>query len=68
MKLTEAKLCNNCDEVFSGMTCPACGGDGWFVSAWIPPVAMKKGVQFRFSEDCGQEPLEKVGVVELCRA
>lgn len=41
MKLTRAKLCSECDEIFDGLehqVCPFCGEDGWNLSAWIPSL------------------------------
>ncbi len=40
MKLAEAKLCIECDEVFSGPACPSCGKhEPWkSLSEWVKPL------------------------------
>lgn len=39
MKLQEAKLCLNCDEIYTGPVCPKCATPHYaFVSTWIPPI------------------------------
>jgi hypothetical protein len=37
MKLREARLCLDCEEVFAGSeTCPACGSRAWFpIKKWL---------------------------------
>lgn len=37
MNLREAKLCLNCDEVFSGTRCPACAAlqPGFPIERWL---------------------------------
>ena len=39
MKLREAKICLNCDEVFKGVVCPNCA-DCHFrtLTAWLKPI------------------------------
>ena len=39
MKLADAKLCTECDELYEGQNCPKCGNQGWWLSAWIKPIA-----------------------------
>ena len=41
MKLSEAKLCIDCEEIFSGNgnECPACGSLQWrWLGRWLPPL------------------------------
>lgn len=39
MKLINAKLCLDCDEVFEGNYCPRCGeGRGWHIELWLRPM------------------------------
>ena len=36
MKLKAARLCIECDEVFEGRECPACGsGESWPIILWL---------------------------------
>ncbi|MDY7035543.1 MAG: hypothetical protein SV375_05190 [Thermodesulfobacteriota bacterium] len=38
MKITDAKLCLNCDEVFEGPRCPVCGGEACsWLGVWLSP-------------------------------
>ena len=36
MKIKEARLCVNCDEIHKGYTCPKCGvGPSYWIALWI---------------------------------
>lgn len=36
MKLKDARLCIECDEVFEGRSCPVCdSGEGWPIINWL---------------------------------
>jgi len=40
MKLREANICLNCDEIFKGVVCPNCAACSWHpLSTWILPIA-----------------------------
>jgi len=39
MRLREAKICLNCDEVFRGAVCPICAACSWrWLQDWIQPL------------------------------
>jgi len=38
MKLYEARVCVNCEEIYTGQACPRCGEDGWMLSRWLQPM------------------------------
>ncbi|MBW1666736.1 MAG: hypothetical protein JRJ66_01555 [Deltaproteobacteria bacterium] len=43
MKLSDAKWCPNCDEVYEHDMCPACGDThGAWIEMWIAPPESKK--------------------------
>ena len=58
MKLTRAKLCNACDEIFDGLehrVCPFCGEDGWNLSAWVPSLNFENKIQDDAALPLGRE-------------
>jgi hypothetical protein len=43
MKLTEAKFCIDCEEIFKGAKCPACGGSHTiFLAKWITSLKPRR--------------------------
>ena len=43
MKLKEARICIDCDEVFEGWACPKCGSEQVvYLNAWLLPPEEKE--------------------------
>jgi len=43
MKLTEAKMCLDCEELFEGEQCPKCANSSWvWVQTWIPSLDTRR--------------------------
>jgi hypothetical protein len=38
MRLTEAKLCMDCEEIFRSVKCPLCGHEGVWLCQWVNPL------------------------------
>lgn len=38
MKLTEARFCMDCEEVFKSVKCPFCGQEGVWLCQWVRPL------------------------------
>ena len=39
MKLSEARICINCDEIHQGEKCPRCGlGPSYWMITWFNPI------------------------------
>ena len=44
-KVQDAKVCANCDEIFTGQACPACGEDNWaWLSDWLQPLSPDEAI------------------------